>query len=80
MSFRDVVWPRIDLPLRGPPAYTNFFHLVHIIWTTHQLLADCLAYAWAVQEDAMASSTPVEPKAMPARLYATSAAAAALLQ
>lgn len=54
VSYKDAVWPSVD---HRPPdelhlydTYPPFFPF-HPRWYNHQLIADCLCYAWAAVDD-----------------------------
>ena len=53
VSYRDVAWPSYDVKPVSPlwEANRGYKCCCHIIWRTHQLIADCLAYTWAVAEE-----------------------------
>ena len=53
VSYRDVAWPSHDVKPDAPLWQPNrgYKCCCHIIWRTHQLIADCLAYTWAVAEE-----------------------------
>ena len=57
VSYRDAVWPVHDQPQRPRFAYDNAHdNQVHIMWYTHILISDVLAFAWVALEDASSAA------------------------
>tara|TARA_B110001452_G_scaffold11896_1_gene9770 strand:- start:1076 stop:2974 length:1899 start_codon:yes stop_codon:yes gene_type:complete len=69
VSYRDAVQRSPEDSPSGPNLYRLNAHVAHIFWDTHQLIADTLAYAFVVAEEAKTpthgsgtkSSTPELP-------------------